>query len=267
MVRPLLVSLWTMATALITGASSGIGRDLARLFAQDHHDVVLVARSREALEEVAEECRNRGAQARVLVKDLADPAAPRQIYLALAAQALHVDFLVNNAGFGTHGLFAESDLNREVQLVQVNIVALISLTRLFLPGMRQRRSGRIMNVASMAAYVAGPYMSNYYASKAYVLSHTVALARELRHTGVTATALCPGPTNTDFQNRAGIAHAKLFASNVMDCPTVARIGYAGMMRGKTIIIPGWQNRLGAFLSGFSPRTLAARVAGGLNRDR
>jgi uncharacterized protein len=257
-----------MATALITGASSGIGRELALLFAQDHRQLVLVARNRVALEQVAAECRDRCAsEAQIIVIDLADPAAPGRIHDELAAQSLDVDFLVNNAGFGTHGLFAESDLSRELQLVQVNIASLIALTRLFLPAMLRRHSGRIMNVASMAAYVAGPYMSNYYASKAYVLSHTLALARELRHSGVTITALCPGPTNTDFQNRAGVAHAKLFASNVMDAAVVARIGYAGMMRGRTLVIPGWKNRLGAFFSGFVPRTLAAKITGDLNRDR
>ncbi len=257
-----------MATALITGASSGIGRDLAELFARDRHDLVLVARNREALEKLAAACRaEHGVAARVIAKDLAEASAAQEICDEVAAGGPPVDFLVNNAGFGTHGLFAESDLDRELQLVQVNIASLIALTRLFLPGMIERRSGRIMNVASMAAMVAGPYMSNYYASKAYVLSHSLALAHELRHAGVTVTALCPGPTSTDFQNRAGIAHAKLFGSNVMDSSAVARMGYDGMMRGKPIVIPGMQNRLGAFFSRFAPRTLAARIAGNLNRDR
>jgi uncharacterized protein len=256
-----------MSTALITGASSGIGKDLVHLFAQDHHDLVLVARNREALEQLAATCRQQyGVAARVIAQDLLNADAPRQIYDAAIAGGPPVDFLVNNAGFGTHGPFVESDLARELELVQVNIAALIALTRLFLPAMIERQSGRIMNVSSMAAYVPGPYMSNYYASKAYVLSYSIALSYELRRTGVTVTVLCPGPTATDFQNRAGIAHARLFGRNVMDSPTVARIGYQGMMRGKTIVVPGFKNRLSALFAPLAPRTLAARVAGKLNRD-
>lgn len=248
--------------ALVTGASSGIGRDIALLLAEDGFSIILTGRDETALASVADRCRTEhGATAEVIAADLADPASPQVLFDRVRS----VDVLVNNAGFGTYGPFAEADLNAELQLLQVNIVALTRLTRLFLPGMVQRQWGRILNVASTAAFVPGPYMSTYYASKAYVLSHSVALARELRGKGVTVTALCPGPTRTAFQQRAKMDHAKLFRLKVMESMPVAKAGYEGMLRGRPIVIPGFANKLSAFCSRLLPRSLLATVAAHLNR--
>lgn len=254
-------------TALITGASSGIGLDLARLLAQDGQNLVLVARNQAALDQLADECHSRfGVTAHVLARDLGDPAAPSQIYDELQARSIPIDILVNNAGFGVYGRFDQADLAATLQMLQVNITALTHLTRLFLPAMVQRRWGRILNVASLAAFVPGPLLNVYYASKAYVLSHSIALARELRRTGVSVTALCPGPTQTAFQERAGINHARAFA-NPMSSLAVARAGYEGMKRGKAIVTPGLGNKLAAFATRFAPRSLLARVTMHLNRGR
>jgi len=193
-----------MPTALITGATSGIGLELASLAAQDRHDLVLVARQRERLESVgrglAEEY---GVRVSVLPKDLSDPSTPPQIGRDLAARGIAVDVLVNNAGFGVYGLFAETEIDRELEMIQVNVVALTHLTKLILAGMLARRLGRILNVASTAAFQPGPLMAVYYATKAYVLSFSEALANETAGTGVTVTTLCPGPTPTGFAERAG----------------------------------------------------------------
>ncbi|HEY5283233.1 MAG TPA: SDR family oxidoreductase, partial [Polyangia bacterium] len=177
----------TEKTALVTGASAGIGRELARIAAQDGHDLVLVARRRDRLEELsAELTAAHGVQVTVIAADLADRAVPAQIAERLRGAGTQVDFLINNAGFGTCGPFAESLVEREVEMIDVNIVALMQLTRLFLPEMVARKRGRILNIASVAGFVPGPYMATYYASKAFVLSFTEALSEELRGSGVTA---------------------------------------------------------------------------------
>lgn len=257
-----------MSTALITGASSGIGLELARLFARDRHDLVLVARGREAMEKLAEECRREfGVRVEVIVKDLGEPGAAGEVVAEVERRGVAVDYLVNNAGFGTQGAFWESNLGEELRMIQVNVASLVALTRLILPQMVERRSGRIMNVASVAGFVPGAYMSTYYATKAYVLSQSVAWWRELKHKGVTVTALCPGPTQTAFQQRAGIKEAPLFKGDVMDSATVARIGYEGMMRGKAVVVPGWRNKVSALMSRLAPRTVLAGITGKLNRDR
>jgi short-subunit dehydrogenase len=257
-----------MGTALITGASSGIGLDLARLFANDKHDLVLVARNESALGQVARECRARhGVKVVVLPQDLSHPSAPDEIFAALGQQGVAIDFLVNNAGFGAQGAFAKVDLKTHLDILQVNVVALTHLTRLFLPGMVGRGRGRILNVASTAAFAPGPYMSVYYASKAYVLSQSVALARELRHTGVTVTALCPGPTKTAFQERANMGGAKLFRAGMMTSEAVALAGYRGFMRGKSFVIPGAANKASAWAGRVVPWGLVSRVTASLNRGR
>jgi len=252
-----------MGTALITGASVGIGYELAKLFARDGHDLVLVARDRARLEAVASELS--AVKVRVVVKDLAELASPGEIHDELERSGAAVDFLVNNAGFGSLGALAESDLPTQMRMIQVNIGAPTALMRLFLPGMIERGGGRILNVASTAAFVPGPYMSVYYASKAYVLSHSVAVAREVKGSGVTVTALCPGPTRTEFQKRAGMEEARLFRAGVMNAASVARAGYEGMMRGKLIVIPGLLNRLSALASRILPRGALAGVTARLNR--
>ena len=253
--------------ALITGASVGIGYELAKVFARNGYDLVLLARNREQLQKVAAECQSLGAAARVLMKDLAIPAAPQDIFDELTRDGVQIDVLVNNAGFGTHGPFAEIDTDADLRLLQVNIVALTHLTKLFLRPMLARGDGKILNVASTAALQPGPLMATYYASKAYVLSFSEAVAAEVSGRGVTVTALCPGPVQTEFQKRAGIETARLFSGYVMDAATVARAGFDALMRGKRVAIPGVSNKLLAFASRLGPRRLATWVTGKLNELR
>jgi short-subunit dehydrogenase len=256
-------------TALVTGASGGIGEELARLFAADGHDLVLVARSRDKLARLSEELEGKHkVKARVLASDLAREETPREIFEELNAGGIRVDALVNNAGFGSYGLFAETDLKSELDLLQVNIVALTHLTKLFLPGMIERRRGYVMNVASTAAFQPGPLMAVYYASKAYVLSFSEALANECAGKGVVVSALCPGPTETGFVAAVpGMSESKLFDGAVMDARTVATEGYRGMLDGKAVVIPGFRNNLLARSIGFFPRGLVTRVVRGIQEKR
>jgi uncharacterized protein len=251
--------------ALITGASGGIGEELAKLCAAHGYDLVLVARSEERLRKLAGDLIGKhGIRAVALPTDLADPAAPGWLCEELTAQGIEVDLLINNAGFGMRGPFAEMDVPAITGMLQVNIAALTLLTRLLLPPMIRKGRGRVLNLASTAAYFPGPFMAEYYASKAYVLSLSEALANELQGTGVTATALCPGPTSTGFAERAGVAHANLFQRSVMGVEQVAREGFEGMLRGQAVVIAGARNRWLARLSGIAPRSLLAKVTRNLN---
>jgi uncharacterized protein len=255
-------------TALVTGASGGIGLELARLFAADGHDLVLVARSREKLSSLAEELKSKhGVAARVLAADLARAEAPGEIFAALQSEGVRVDALVNNAGIGSYGLFAETDLKTELDLLQINVVALTHLTKLFLPSMIARGRGYVMQVASTAAFQPGPLMAVYYASKAYVLSFSEALANETAGTGVRVSALCPGPTETGFVAAAGMEESKLFDRGAMSAREVAEAGYRGMLEGKTIVIPGFRNALVARSVGFMPRGLVTKVVRGIQEKR
>lgn len=233
-----------LRTVLITGASSGIGLELARFFARDGCRLVLVARSRDALREVGHELHSRfGVEVRVMPKDLSHPSTPTELYQELQEAEIAVDVLVNNAGFGGSGPFLQTDWNHEAEMIQVNIVAVVHLSKLFLPQILARR-GKLLNVGSVAGFLPGPYTAIYYASKAFVLSFTEALAEELSGTGATVTCLCPGPVATNFQKRAHTggssrANQRLF----MDVCEVARLGYEGMKEGKRVVIPGWKNRL------------------------
>lgn len=251
-------------TALITGASAGIGEQLARLFAAHRYDLVLVARSADKLQSLsAELALAHGIQARSLAADLADPGAPPQLFQAL--QGVDIDVLVNNAGFGARGPYAELDYQVEARMIQVNVAALAHLTRLFLPGMLARRNGKILNVASTAAYVPGPFMAVYYASKAFVLSFSEALAEEVQGSGVTVTALIPGPTETNFAATAGTQDSRLFrTASVMSAAAVARVGFDGLMAGKRVAIAGASNRLTVFSTRLAPRTMLAKITRKLN---
>ena len=253
-------------TALITGASGGIGAELARVFAAHGHNVVLVARSKDRLVPLASELEAaHGIAAWVIPADLASPTAPSEVYAEVERQGIVVDVLVNNAGFGTNGPFAETDLTDELQMLQVNVVALTHLTKLCLRDMLARRRGRIMNVASTAAFQPGPYMAVYYATKAYVLSFSEALAAELQGSGVTVTALCPGPTISGFQERAQMRGTRLMHTPLMmDAASVARIGYRGLMAGQTIVVPGIANRLLTLAVRLAPRALVRQVTRRLN---
>ena len=247
-----------MPTALVTGATSGIGLELATLLARDGHDVALVARTKERLDVVARGLSEEfGIRAMVLPSDLALPEAPAEIFRELEKQAVSVDVLVNDAGFGIHGRFSATPLELDLAMIQVNISAVTELAHRALTGMVERRRGRILNVASTAAFQAGPLMAVYYATKAYVLSFSEALSNELSGTGVTVTALCPGPTITEFQKTAGVADTALFTGPlVMDAATVARAGYRAMRRGQRLVIPGVGNNVLVQALRVSPRRIA-----------
>jgi len=251
----------TRPGALVTGASSGIGYELTKILARAGHDVALVARSRGQLEKIARDLREDfGVRSVVVVEDLAEPGAVDRIFDRLQEEGFGVDVLVNNAGFGTLGRFVQSDPGAQLDMVQVNVVALTHLTRRFAAPMAERGRGRILNVASTAAFQPGPYMAVYFATKAYVLSFTEALAEELRASGVTVTALCPGPTATGFQKRAAMEHSPIGGGRMTaDAASVARAGYAGMMKGKRVVIPGLFNRVGTALPRIFPRSLVPRV--------
>jgi short-subunit dehydrogenase len=244
-----------MPTALITGASGGIGLELARIFAEQGYALVLVARTRERLEEIAVELKPTPVQ--VLAKDLA---------LVGAAEGIHrevpkVDVLVNNAGYGVYGPFVKTPLDDELGMLQLNMTALVVLTKLYLPAMVAAKNGKILNVASTAAFQPGPLMALYYATKAFVLSFSEAIGNELEGTGVTVTALCPGPTATGFQARTKLEKSRLIKRmKVMDARTVAEAGYRGLMAGKPVVIPGLMNKLLAQSVRFSPRVLVTKIA-------
>jgi uncharacterized protein len=246
-------------TALITGASNGIGLELARVCARNRHDVVLVARSESKLREVAAEVLASGVRAHVIVSDLSAPGAVQGLIDRVRALGVEVDILVNNAGYGLFGPFLETSLEAELAMIQVNIVALTQLSKGLLPGMVARKSGRILNLASTAAFLPGPLMAVYYATKAYVLSFTEAIAVELEGTGVTVTALCPGPTASGFQAAANLEESKLVAGKRL--PTardVAQAGYEAMMAGKTVFVPGLSNKLTVLTPRVFPRRLVAK---------
>jgi uncharacterized protein len=252
----------TMAreTVLITGASSGIGLELAKMFAADKSDLVLVARNREALEKLGEELRReRGVDVLVEPHDLADAAAPQAIFDSLTGKGMFVDVVVNNAGFGLLGAIAELPALQQLEMIQVNVAALTHLSRLFLPGMMERGRGGILNVGSTAGFQPGPNMAVYYATKAYVLSFTEALAEELAGTKIKVTCLAPGPTATGFAALARAEDALLFHLGVMDAKSVASIGYRGFRRGKVLVIPGFRNKFMAFAVRFGPRMVVRKI--------
>lgn len=251
--------------ALITGASAGLGTELARLCARDGHDLVLVARNEQRLRALADELSAaHGVEARVIAEDLADPGAPSRIFGAASARG--VDLLFNNAGFGSNGPFLDLDLERELSMVQVNVSAVLALTHLFATPMRTRGFGRICNVASTAGFQPGPYMATYYATKAFVISFSEALAHELRGTGVTVTCHCPGATQTEFASRAGNDKTALFQRNVVaTAPDVAAHAYRATMRGETLSIHGVTNWIGMEALRVTPRALVRSIAGRLNR--
>jgi len=250
-------------TAVITGATSGLGLEFVKLLAKDGYRLVLVARNGEKLREIQAEYPERDIVA--ITQDLSIPHAAQEVFRELERRGLTVDVLVNNAGFGLMGLFDELDPDRQLDMIQLNISALTELTRLVLPGMKARNRGKILQVASMAAYLPGPMMAVYYASKAYVLSFSEALAEELSGAGVTVTALCPGPTKTGFGATASAEGTRMFSSRVMPADRVARLGYEALKKGKRVVITGTYNRLGVLGARTLPRSLAAKVAKSISR--
>ncbi|MBT3605409.1 MAG: SDR family oxidoreductase [Candidatus Latescibacteria bacterium] len=250
-----------MAMALITGASSGIGLELARIFAADGVDVILSARSEDKLQALARELVvQHSVKAEVVVSDLSVQDSAKTLYEAIKEKGWEVDYLVNNAGFGVFGEFAETKWEDEAAMLNVNVVALTHLTKLFMPYFIQRRSGRIMNVASTASFQPGPLMAAYFASKAYVLSFSEAISNELKGTGVTVTALCPGATETGFQSAAGATGSRLFETRKL--PTgadVAKYGYKAMQKGKRVAVHGVINKVLAQSNRFAPRSLSMAI--------
>jgi len=254
-----------LETVLITGASAGLGVEFAKLFAADGSNLVLVARRLDRLDDLARELQKRyGIAVRIEARDLGQAGAAQDLFNELERDKVQVDILVNNAGFGARGPFVELPVDRQMQMVRVNIAALTHLTRLFLPGMLERGKGGILNVASTAGFQAGPGMSVYYASKAYVLHFTEGLAEEVRGIPIRVTCLAPGPTATEFAAEADLQRSRLFSFGVMDAATVARAGYRGFRRGRVLVIPGLKNRLVAFSVRLAPRSFARAIAKWLN---
>ena len=247
-------------TALITGASSGIGLDLAQLMAP-HFDLIITARNQSELEKIARDLETKhGNHVHVTPADLENQGSPQQIFTEIERRGLTVDILINNAGFGGYGLFAETNPQSNMEMIQVNIAALTALTRLALPGMLKRKEGKILNVASTAGFQPGPLMAVYYATKAYVIMFSEAVANELKGSGITVTCLCPGATRTRFAQRADMENSRLFKLGAMRSMDVARAGYEGMMRGKTMVIPGFLNKLLAQSVRISPRKLVTAIS-------
>jgi short-subunit dehydrogenase len=249
--------------ALITGASSGIGVELAKLCAADGYAVILVARRADRLAELAASLAHEyGVEARAIAADLGDERARHAVYDQTCGD--RVVILINNAGFGLRGAYTETDWEAETRLMQVNMIALAHLTKLFAKDMLRRGSGRILNVGSTAAFVPGPFMAMYYASKAFVVSLSLAIANELKGSGVSVTVLCPGPTRTEFFTAAGIGDSNLFKGPAMTAAAVAREGYAAMMAGKPEVIAGARNRWMMLFARLAPRTMLAAIARRLN---
>lgn len=248
-------------TALITGASSGIGYEFALLFARQGYDLVLVARNRPALAALAARCtQEHGVHAEICIKDLSHQTAAEELFDELHRRNVLVDVLINDAGFAMQGPFIEDNVTALLDMLQVNIVALTHLTRLFLPGMIKRGCGKILNMASIGSFMPGPMMAAYFASKAYVLSFSEALANELKGTGVTVTALCPGPTRSKFAHRAGLTSCKAFRGHLMEAAEVAEDGFNALMKGRRVRITGRTLRWQMIPASLIPRRLLAHFA-------
>jgi short-subunit dehydrogenase len=255
-----------MGTALITGASSGLGVEFAKLFAGDSHSLVLVARRKELLERLRGELGNGNVRVEVIDMDLGQPGAGSRLAERVKALGWNIEFLVNNAGFGSTGSFQSLPLEKELQMIDLNIRTLVELTHLFLPAMISAGHGRILNVGSTAGFQPGPYMSTYYASKAFVNSFSEALHEELKGTGVTCTVLTPGATATGFSKASGNDKSRLFTKgSVADSAAVARAGYKAMQAGRALALPGLQNKLLLQSLRVSPRFLTRKIASFVNR--
>jgi len=239
----------------------GIGAALADVFAEHGHNLILVARRRDRLEARAAELQQRfRVEVAIIQADLAVAGGAAHVFDAVTAQGFEVDCLVNNAGVGLYGKFAGTPLDAELKMIQLNVTSVVELTKYFLPGMIARKQGRILNVASTAAFAPGPWMSIYYATKAFVLSFSGAIDYELRSSGINVTTLCPGPTESEFKVRAGSQRSRLFEAFVMDPQTVARAGYDGLMKSKIVVLPGLRNKLIPIATRFIPRPILATMA-------
>ncbi len=254
-------------TALITGASIGIGYELSKIFARNGYNLVLVSRTKQKLEAIADKLENKhGIQTKVIPKDLSKSIAPVELYEEIVSDNIEINVLVNNAGFGLNGKFVDLKAEKQMDLIQLNISSLTMLSKLFGADMAKRRSGKILNVASTGAFQAGPFMSTYYASKAYVLLFSEGIANELAQDGVDVSVLCPGPTHTEFGDRAEMSHTKVLnVPWVMDAAEVAEAGFSGLMNRKKIIIPGVMNKILAFSTRLMPRSFLVLILRYLNQ--
>ncbi len=255
-------------TALVTGASAGIGRELAKEFAKADYNLVLVARTKDKLEQLAQEIKETNdVDILVLQKDLLAKDSPQEIYDDLKEQGIRVDCLVNNAGFGNYGEFAKADIKKEIASIQLNIVALTELTWLFMQDMLELNQAEILNVASTAAFFSGPYMAVYYATKNYVLAFGEALSEELKGTGITISTLCPGPTYSDFQATANMENSKLVkGKKMMTSAEVAKIGFKGLKAKKAIVVPGLMNKIQILAPRFLPRRLMKTILANMQKE-
>ncbi|MDY6902480.1 MAG: SDR family oxidoreductase [Cyanobacteriota bacterium] len=249
-------------TALITGACSGIGYELTCIFASQNYNLVLVDINKPRLIEISEKfIQEYGIHVKDIAIDLSISTSPEAIYLELQQASIQIDVLVNNAGFGIYGLFNETNLKSELEMIQVNVVCLTHLTKLFLKHMVEQGNGKILNVSSTAAFQPGPLMSVYFATKSYILSFSEAIANELEDTGVSVTVLCPGPTKSGFHQRTGTENSQRMKDmKMMDAKTVAEIGYRGLMAGQTVVIPGTKNRILAEAVRFLPRKQVTKIS-------
>jgi uncharacterized protein len=255
----------TTEIGLVTGASAGLGTEYAKLLAADGAHLILVARRKDRLEALGKQLEaQHGIKTWSIAADLMQPGAAAQVVAEVKRLGLEVDVLINNAGFGTSGAFVSNDAAQEVGMVNVNITALVELTRALLPGMVERKRGRVLNIGSTAGFQPGPYMAVYYATKAFVNSFTEALSYELHGTGVTATVSCPGATATEFGQVAGNDKSPLFAMGAMGAAEVALAGYRAMRAGAPMAVHGLKNKLSAFSVRLAPRGLVRSIAAKLN---
>jgi len=255
-------------TALVTGTSAGIGWELAKEFANAGYNLVLLARSKEKLDKLAEEIKNsNNVDVLVMPKDLLASNSPQEIYDELKEQDITINSLVNNAGFGNYGNFAKADIKKELASIQLNVVALTELTWLFMQDMLEQNQGEILNVASTAAFFSGPYMAVYYATKNYVLAFSEALSQELKGTGVVVSTLCPGPTYSDFQATANMENSKLVkGKKMMTSAEVAKIGYKGLKAKRAIVVPGLMNKVQILAPRFMPRRIMKIILANMQKE-
>ena len=244
---------------LITGASTGIGYELAKLFAKDRHNLILVARDEGKLETAKNELSKYNVEVKILSLDLSKSEDIQGLFNYVEMNKLNVDILVNNAGIGTFGDFSEIEWVKEEALIDINIKVLTKLTKYFLPKIIECKNGGILNVASTAAFCSGPRMAAYYASKAYVLNLTEAIYEECKDSGIRISCLCPGPVKTSFQSKAGINKSESAKKYLMDAEEVAKISYKEFKKGKLIIIPGIKNKLLVMGNKFLPRSISRKI--------
>lgn len=249
--------------ALVTGATSGIGKELAKLLANDRYNLVIVARNQEELDQTSTELSQQfGVEVITIAKDLIKPEAPAEVYEAVKAKGIQIDVLVNDAGQGQYGLFVETDLDREIDIIQLNIGAYVALTKFYLKEMVARNDGKILNVASVASQMPGPWQSVYHATKAFVLSFTEAIREEVKGTNVTITALQPGPTDTDFFRKADMENSKIVQEGSLADPVqVAKDGYEALLAGDDKVISGFKNKVQVAMSNVMPERMVAAATG------